>query len=392
MLNSLKHKPAKNSATLLIAATCAFISLCCYYSLVPAQAQSRTFKDVEYARAGSKRLLLDLYLPEGAGPFPVIVWIHGGSWLSGDKEGGPAIRQASRGYAVASINYRLSYEAKFPAQLEDCKAAVRWLRANAAAYNLDINRVAAWGSSAGGHLAALLGTTADVVDLEGDLGNTTFSSRVQTVIDWYGPVDLLKMNRQALPCNVIDHDSVLSPESLLIGCAIQTCKEKTERANPIRYITADDPPFLILHGSADCLVSPLQSQNLYDALRASGLSSTLVFLQGAGHGGDAFDSSETLKTVDDFLDLHLQASTVEPLITGIQISGKKLFVFGERFDNGAQIYLNGERQKTANDEVAPTTKLIAKKSGKKIAPGQTVILQVQNDNGKTSLEFRYTRP
>lgn len=371
---------------------CAFFILCCFQSLTFTQSPSRTFKDVEYARAGSKRLLLDLYLPESAGPFPVIVWIHGGSWLSGDKEGGPAIRQASRGYAVASINYRLSYEAKFPAQLEDCKAAVRWLRANAATYNLDATRIAAWGSSAGGHLAALLGTTADVADLEGDLGNLAFSSRVQTVIDWYGPIDLLKMNQQALPCNLVDHDSVLSPESLLIGCAIQTCKEKTERANPIQYITADDPPFLIMHGTADCLVSPLQSQIFYDALQASGLSSTLIFLQGAGHGGDAFDSSETLKTVDDFLDLHLQTSTVKPLITSVQISGKKLFVSGERFDNGAQIYLNGERQKTANDEVAPTTKLIAKKAGKKIASGQTVMLQVKNSDGKTSTEFRYTRP
>ena len=389
MLYSSKSKPAKDLTKMVILALHVLICLC--YSLIPAQAQSRTFKDVEYARAGSKRLLLDIYLPDGAGPFPVIIWIHGGSWLSGDKDGGPAIRQASRGYAVASINYRLSYEAKFPAQLEDCKAAVRWLRANAATYNLDPTRIAAWGSSAGGHLAALLGTTADVADLEGDLGNATFSSRVQTVIDWYGPTDLLKMNQQALPCNVIDHDSVLSPESLLIGCAIQTCKEKTERANPIRYITADDPPFLIMHGTADCLVSPLQSQIFYDALQTIGLDSTLIFLQGAGHGGDAFDKSDTLKIVDDFLDLHLKTAAIEPVINSVQISGKKLLVSGERFDKGAQIYLNNERQKTANDGEAPTTKLIAKKAGKKISSGQTVMVQVRNSDGKASQEFTFTR-
>src|SRR5215813_7140028 len=137
MLYRFKRKCSTNSSTMLKVGLCTLLILCCFQSAIRVQAQSRTLKDIEYARVGNKQLLLDLYLPEGAGPFPVVVWIHGGSWLSGDKAGGPAIRQASRGYAVASINYRLSYEAKFPAQLEDCKAAVRWLRANAATYNLD---------------------------------------------------------------------------------------------------------------------------------------------------------------------------------------------------------------------------------------------------------------
>ncbi len=392
MWSYLNYKSAENSVMRLLTALFVFISLCCCYSLSPAQAQSRMLTDVEYARAGNKQLLLDLYLPEGAGPFPVIVWIHGGGWVGGDKDGGPAIRQMSRGYAVASINYRLSYEAKFPAQIEDCKAAVRWLRANAATYNLDANRIGAWGSSAGGHLAALLGTSAEVIDLEGNLSNAAFSSRLQAVVDWYGPTDLLRMNQQALPCNVVNHDAELSPESLLIGCAIQTCKDKTDRANPLRYVTPDDPPFLIQHGTADCLVPPLQSQILHDALQAIGLSSTLIYLQGAGHGGGAFDRSETLTVVDDFFDLHLKAIALVPQITAVQISGKKLIVSGARFDNGAQIYLNGERQKTANDEAAPTTRLIAKKAGKKIASGQAVMLQVRNADGKTSPDFRYTRP
>ena len=132
-------------------------------SIVKAQTPSQALRDIEYARVGNKSLKLDLYLPEGQGPFPLIIWVHGGGWTSGDKSlsaNSSQIRQTTRGYAVASVNYRLSQEAKFPAQIEDCKAAVRWLRANATQYNVDPSRVAAWGSSAGGHLVALMGTSA----------------------------------------------------------------------------------------------------------------------------------------------------------------------------------------------------------------------------------------
>jgi acetyl esterase/lipase len=357
-----------------------------------AKAQSQTLSDIEYARVGNKRLLLDLYVPEGAGPFPVIVWVHGGAWLGGDKDDTPAIRQVSRGYAVASINYRLSFEAKFPAQIEDCKAAVRWLRANAQPYKLDPNRIGAWGSSAGGHLVALLGASGGVSDLEGNLGNQNFSSRVQAVVDWYGPTDLLKMNEQKLTCDLVNHDAVFSPESLLIGCAIQTCPDKTNRANPIAYITPDDPPFLIVHGTNDCLVSPQQSQLLHNALNAASLNSTLFYIQGAGHGGSAFDRLEIQALVDNFFDSKLKDLAGLPKITGAEVRGKKLFVYGEGFDIGAKIFINDEKQKTANDELAPATTLIGKKAGKKIAAGQTVVVQVKNADGKTSLEYNFTAP
>jgi acetyl esterase/lipase len=358
----------------------------------PVRAQSQTLRDVEYARAGTKRLLLDLYVPEGAGPFPVIVWIHGGAWLSGDKDDTPAVREVGRGYAVASINYRLSFEATYPAQIVDCKAAVRWLRANAGQYRLDPNRIGAWGSSAGGHLAALLGTSASVSDLEGSLGNEGFSSRVQAVVDWYGPTDLLKMNEQKLPCDLVNHDAAFSPESLLVGCAIQTCKDKTRRASPLTYITPDDPPFLIVHGTNDCLVSPQQSEILHNALQAASINSTLFYIQGAGHGGDAFDRAEIQTLVDNFFDAKLKGLSSLPKITGAQVVGKQLIIAGEGFDSGAKILLNGEKQKTANDELAPATTLIGKKAGKKIAPGQTVVLQVKNSDGNLSLEFTYARP
>lgn len=359
---------------------------------VNARAQAQTLRDIEYATADGKRLLLDLYLPEGAGPHPVIVWVHGGGWLAGNKNGGPAVRQATRGYAVASINYRLSFEAKFPAQIEDCKAAVRWLRANAARYNLNPDRIGAWGSSAGGHLVALLGTTAGVADLEGAGGNSEQSSRVQAVVDWFGPTDLLKMSEQTPDfCVPLDHDSPLSPESQLIGCAIQTCKERTDRANPMRYVTDDDPPFLIMHGTADCLVPPPQSQSLHDALRAAGLPSTLVYLEGAGHGGGAFNDAENQQRVDEFFDLHLKAP-VTLRVLSVEIKGKKLIVNGEGFEAGAKVVVNGEEQKTVNDAEAPMMRLVAKKAGKWIAPGQAVAIQVKTPGGKVSEEFFYTRP
>ena len=360
---------------------------------VPAQ----TLRDLEYARRGNQSLKLDLYLPDGQGPFPLIIWIHGGGWTSGDKDlssNGPQVRQTTRGYAVASIDYRLSHQAKFPAQIEDCKAAVRWLRAHAGQFSLDPARIAVWGASAGGHLAALLGTSGDVRELEGSAGNLDFSSRVQAVVDWFGPTDLLRMVDDSLPfpCNIINHDSPFSPESLLIGCAIQTCPDKTERANPIRYVSADDPPFLIMHGARDCLVGPPQSQRLGDSLAAVGAQVSLKFIAGAGHGGSEFDDAENRKLVEDFLDQHLSEEAGSMRITGASVAGKKLLLYGERFERGTVILLDGEKQKTANDEQNPTTILIGRKAGKKIASGQTATLQVRNQDGRLSEPFTFTRP
>lgn len=352
--------------------------------------------DIEYARSGNESLKLDLYLPEGEGPFPLVIWVHGGGWRSGDKALSPAsaqVRQTTRGYAVASINYRLSQQAKFPAQIEDCKAAVRWLRAHAAQYNLDPARIAAWGSSAGGHLAALMGTSGDVSELEGE-DNPAYSSRVQAVVDWFGPTDLLRISIDSLPfpCNLIDHDSPFSPESQLIGCAIQTCRNRTELANPIKYVTAEDPPFLIMHGTDDCLVGPPQSQRLYDALAAAGVPVSLRFIEGAGHGGSEFDNAENRDLVEGFLDRHLSEQPVSINITAALVGGKKLFVYGENFGRDAVILLDGKKQKSANDEQNPTTVLIGKKAGKKISSGQTVTLQVKNLDGRLSEPFIFTRP
>jgi acetyl esterase/lipase len=250
-----------------------------------------------YARTPQKDLLIDLYLPERAqGRLPVILWVHGGAWRGGSKDRCPAVRLVPRGYAAASISYRLSQEAIFPAQIHDVKAAVRWLRANAAHYHLDAERIAAWGSSAGGHLVALLGTSGGVKQLEGDLGNPEFSSRVQAVIDFFGPSDFLQMSK--FP-GQMDHDAPNSPESQLIGGPIQQHPEKVRRADPITYVSQDDPPFLIMHGDRDETVPLNQSELLHAALTKTGVEVTFEVVRGAGHG---FSGPEINAQVDAFLD------------------------------------------------------------------------------------------
>jgi acetyl esterase/lipase len=242
-------------------------------------------RDLEYARVGDKPLLLDLYRPvkKSDGPLPVVVGIHGGGWANGSKAGGQGSWLAQRGYAVAVINYRLSGEAIFPAQIVDCKAAVRWLRANSAKYGLDPDRFGATGHSAGGHLASLLATTGDVKDFDQG-AHRDVSSRIQAAAPMSGPTDLLQMDAHAPPGARLKHDAPNSPEARLIGGPIQEFREKTAKANPIAYITPDDPPFLIVHGDQDATVPYHQAVLLFDALKAAGLTADLYTVKGASHG------------------------------------------------------------------------------------------------------------
>lgn len=241
-------------------------------------------RDLEYVEGGHERHKLDLYLPESEKVLPLVIWIHGGGWKNGDKGGGQYRGLVAEGFAVASINYRLSGHAVFPAQINDCKAAIRWLRKNADEYGIDPDRFGVWGSSAGGHLSALVGTSGDVESLEGDVGVTGVSSRVQAVCDWYGPTDLLKMNEQRNVEGSMDHDRPDSPESLLIGGNLQDNPELAKPVNPIEYISKDDPPFLIVHGDRDPAVPIGQSYLLRDALQEAGVPVEMVVVEGAGHG------------------------------------------------------------------------------------------------------------
>lgn len=239
-------------------------------------------RDLVYVPGGHERQKLDLYLPKDGTNLPLIINIHGGAFRMGSKEQGVPLEYLAQGFAVASINYRLSQHAIFPAQIEDCKAAVRWLRAHAGEYRLDPKRFASWGSSAGGHLAAMLGTTGDTKEFDKG-GNLDQSSRVQAVVDYFGPTDFLQMDAHRLPNGQL-HDPADSPESQLVGGPIQENKNKTERANPITYVTSNAPPFLICHGDLDPLVPHHQSQLLEAALKKAGVFVTFYTVKGAGHG------------------------------------------------------------------------------------------------------------
>jgi acetyl esterase/lipase len=261
-------------------------------------------RDVVYARLDGRDLTLDLYWHPGADePEPLVVWIHGGAWMSGDKTWMPPLLYLlNYGFAMASIDYRLSQEALFPAQIEDCKAAIRWLRANAARYNLNPDRVGAWGESAGGHLSALLGTAGGVAAWDRRGGNREYSSRVQAVCDWFGPSDLLKMGVMK---NGFDHNAADAPEALLIGGPIQKNEERANYANPITYITPETPPFFIMHGEQDDVVPVGQSELLHRALVKAGLDSTLTIIPGMGHGVMELDEkrwTELQRGVIDFFE------------------------------------------------------------------------------------------
>ncbi|MCA9194869.1 MAG: alpha/beta hydrolase [Planctomycetales bacterium] len=266
-------------------------------------------RDIEYSHIDGVSLKLDIYSPEQPieHSAPLVVWIHGGAWLGGDKQACPAVRLVKRGYIVASVNYRLSQKAIYPAQIQDCKTAIRWLRAHAEEYHIDAARIGAWGSSAGGHLVALLGTSGGVDELNpSTLKHRQLSDRVQAVCDFFGPTDFLQMDKHALASAPFKHDAPDSPESKLIGAAIQENPDLVARANPIFYVSSDDPPFLIMHGDQDPLVPFHQSELLAQALSAVGVDNQFQLVKGYGHGLSG--NNEVDAQVDEFFDRILKPS------------------------------------------------------------------------------------
>lgn len=271
--------------------------------------------NVKFATMGGEDLFLNVYRPLGsAATLPLIVWIHGGGWKGENfaeqfppenptptvearikihpddpraaPKGpwpawpSPSLWITGRGYALASISYRSSDKAPFPAQIEDCKAAIRWLRAHARKYNFDPKRVGVWGGSAGGHLAALVGTSGGVKDLEREGPYRRFSSRAKAVCSTCGPTDFLDMRRR-YPGETYAGSFRLMEQ--LIGGGLDENPEKIARANPITYITPDDPPFLLTHGDMDTVVPVSQAEILHDALTMAGLDSALIVVKGGGH-------------------------------------------------------------------------------------------------------------
>jgi acetyl esterase/lipase len=264
-------------------------------------------RDLVYKRINGRALGLDLYSPsKPSGPLPVIIWLHGGGWSKGGKEGhSPAVTLVDDGYAVASVDYRLTGVAPFPAQIEDCKAAVRWLRAHASKYNLDPDRIGVWGFSAGGHLAALLGTSGGVKELEGNGDNMSYSSRVQAVCVVSGPGDLLQLYRDATGPSGAEMNPKVKPAlEALIGVPVEENKTKAMAASPISYVSKDDPPFLIIQGENDVTVPVSLTQSFFAALEAAGVDATLEIDTGRGHGvgGPKFEPM-----IKEFFDKHLRS-------------------------------------------------------------------------------------
>jgi acetyl esterase/lipase len=278
-------------------------------------------KDIPYAETDNPRQRLDLYLPKNPKsekPLPVVVFIHGGGWQNGDKSSGlgtvgPLVESGE--YAGVSIGYRLTGEAMWPAQIYDCKAAIRWIRGNAKKYNFDPENIGVAGSSAGGHLVAMLGTSGDVEALEGKLGkHLLMSSRVTCVVNLFGPSDLLTMGGS--------HNSPGSPEAKLIGGALQENPEKAKLASPITYVTKDDPPFLFIHGTSDPVVAFSQSESLNQALKKVGVTTFFVPVTNGGHGN--FGTPEPATRLRQFFDKYLLGKEVMISIEAIQsIEGKR---------------------------------------------------------------------
>ena len=251
-----------------------------------------------YSHAGGHPRYADVYVPQDrAGPLAVILWLHGGGWKFGDRKLGPDLSRffAQSGFVMCSIDYRLSDESLFPAQVEDVKSAVRWLRSVAAQYGLDRDRIGLWGSSSGGHLAVLAGVSGPGSFETSE--HAGYSSEVKAVVDGYGPINFALIDEQRSDLALLQDNAEsvrigqLKPssdpesfESLLLGAPIMTCPERVRTANPVTYVKPGSPPVLILHGTRDAAIPAQQSTLLFEALAGAGNDVTLCLIEGLGHG------------------------------------------------------------------------------------------------------------
>lgn len=306
------------------------------------QQYSKCWKDVNYASDTKEYHRLDIYLPKiEKSAYPVVIAIYGSAWFSNNlKESAFGTLGASlldAGFAVVTPNHRSSYDAKFPAQIHDIKAVIRFVRANGAQYQLDTSFIGITGFSSGGHLAALAGTTGGVkeytvgsvtMDIEGNVGDyTSYSSMVNAVVVWFGPTDILVMD-SCDTYKIIDHNSPTAPEAVLIGGLVQQNKEKCALANPITYVDPTDPPFLILHGDKDPLVPICQSELLFSALQKRGVPSQYILVPGGQHGPGLFED-KYFKMMADFFLQELESTGVDKF----ENSSSMKFFIDQNFPN-----------------------------------------------------------
>ncbi len=273
-------------------------------SLVAQSSDVRRISNLEYANVDGYRLLLDLYLPNGVERPPLLVFVHGGAWRGGSKDDMPLGGLVAGGYAVASVEYRLSPVAQFPAQIHDIKAAIRFLRGKKAEYGYDADRVVITGSSAGGHLAALVGVTNGHEKLEGDLGDFgDESSDVQAIVDYYGASNFMSILRQSTPHGLGVRIPALQ---LLLGAQPEDDPEIAKLASPLFHVDESDPPLLLLHGDQDPQMPINQSHELHGVYKSAGLDVAFEALHGAAHGGPRFYDDHSNAVVLAFLRKHLR--------------------------------------------------------------------------------------
>jgi acetyl esterase/lipase len=269
-----------------------------FLALANIQTQGQNHRDIVYAKIGNRNLLVDIYLP-GHQPDPyLIVWIHGGAWHSGSKDTPPQ-EFINQGFALASVDYRLSVEAPFPAMINDIKAAIRFLRSNAKKYGYREDKIIVAGSSAGGHLAALIGTTNNDPDFEGDLGDhLATSSAVQATIDFFGPTNFLTILDQSTPHGL----NVRAPAlALLLGKPVEQVSDLANKASPKFQVDPSDPPIFIAHGDQDYQVPINQSIELHQAFKKAGVITQFEIVSGAGHGSKDYFTPEFIAKIVAFL-------------------------------------------------------------------------------------------
>ena len=265
-------------------------------------------RDIVYATNGDRKMLLDVYRPKSDNPLPLVIWFYGGAWDWGNKDRSNAlVPMISRGYAIAGVTYTKSREEVFPAVINDCRAAVSFLRLNAKRFNLDPKRFGAAGESSGGHLTALLATTGDSNEFMKHPVTQKASSAIQAASPWCGPTDFLKLNDVKASQ---DYSRKHSAPSRLIGAPIKEAPEKCRQANPITYVSKGDPPCFIVHGDKDFVVPMNQSELLHTALKKAGVHSTLHVVEGGGHGFSKVTpaNDEIVKKVIDFFDRRLKTA------------------------------------------------------------------------------------
>ena len=255
--------------------------------------------DIEYGRVGDLSLKLDLYLPRRKARAPLIVWVHGGAWRSGSKKSMPLSKLVEEGYPIASVDYRLSTQARFPAQIHDIKAAVRFLRSHGERWQLSTKKILVAGDSAGGHLAALVGVSNGNSELEGDIGNDrNQSSNVQGIMSFYGAANLTTILKQSTPHGLEVRVPALD---LLLGGQPEAVPELARLASPAFHVDRRDPPLLLLHGDQDPQMPINQSIELLGAYQKAKAPVQLEVVHGAGHGGAMFYDEERLAIVKSFL-------------------------------------------------------------------------------------------